>query len=258
MKVVVCQGENPKERTRKALEVLSPSISKSYVLIKPNLVEPMRPDTGAVTRPEVVEGIINFLGENYKIIIGESSSGYNTKKAFELAGYNELERDNVEIVDFDNRSYYKLNINGRAWKDVEVTDAVKDKYIISVASLKEHPFSVVTLCLKNMMGILKPEGSLPNKSYIHDGVSEEMWAERLCDLLEKIKPQLAVIDGTTGMYGNHLHGTLKKHNLTITSEDPVSADIVGAEILGDKYVPHISKALERKLGEKPEIERVNV
>lgn len=257
MRVIVCRGENPEERTRKALEVLSPCISKSYVLIKPNLVEPMLPSTGAVTRPEVVEGIINFLGENYKILIGESSAGYDTKKAFELADYKELERDNVELVDFDDRGYHKLNLDGKVWRDVEVTEVMKDKYLISTAVLKEHMYTV-TLCLKNMMGVLKPKGSYPNKSYIHSGVSEDTWAERLCDLLEKIKPDLAVIDGTTGMYGSHLYGKLKRHNLTIVSEDPVAADIVGADILGDKHVLHISKALERNLGEKPEIESINI
>jgi len=45
---------------------------------------------------------------------------------------------------------------------------------------------------------------------MHDGVSEETWAERLCDFLEKIKPDLAVIDGSTGMYSSHLHGQIKK------------------------------------------------
>ncbi len=257
MRVVVCKSENPMVRTKKALEILSPSITNKKILIKPNLVLPMRPDTGAVTRPEVIEGIINFLGENYKIIIGESSADYNTKEAFELADFSKLERDNVELVNFDNRGYFKLNLDGKAWKEAEVTEVVKEKYIISVAPLKEHPFGV-TLSLKNMMGIIKPKGKSPNKLYIHNGVSEEIWAERLCDLLKKVKPHLSVIDGTTGMYGSHLNGKLKKHNLTIVSEDPLAADIVGAEILGNKNVIYISKALERKIGEKPEIERFNV
>ncbi|KAA0003320.1 MAG: DUF362 domain-containing protein [Thermoplasmata archaeon] len=257
MRVIVCEGENIEERTRKALKTLSPSIPKKCILIKPNLVEPMKADTGAITRPEVVRGIINFLGKDYKIIIGESSAGYDTKKAFEIAGYMELRSENVEIVDFDDEGYYKLSLNGKAWDEVEITEVAKNKYLISAAVLKEHAYGV-TLSMKNMMGILKPKGGYPNKSYIHDGVSEEIWAERLCDLLEKIKPNLAVIDGTTGMYGSHLYGKLKKYNITIVSEDPVSADIVGAELLGNKNVLHISKALERKLGEEPEVERINV
>jgi uncharacterized protein (DUF362 family) len=258
MRVVVCKGGNPRERTIEALRVLSPSISKKYVLIKPNLVEPMQSVSGAVTRPEVVEGIVCFLGDDYEIIVGESSAGYNTKEAFDVTGYKVLEKDNVELVDFDDRGYYKLDLDGRGWKgEVEVTEVVKGRYIISAAVLKEHMYTV-TLSLKNMMGVIKPIGGYPNKSYIHDGVSEEVWAERLCDLLEKVKPDLAVIDGTTGMYGSHLYGELKRHDLTIVSEDPVSADIVGAEILGHKRVLHISKALERKLGEKPEVEKIRV
>jgi uncharacterized protein (DUF362 family) len=36
----------------------------------------------------------------------------------------------------------------------------KVDYIISVAVLKEHAFQV-TLCLKNMMGIIMPKGDYP-------------------------------------------------------------------------------------------------
>ena len=60
------------------------------------------------------------------------------------------------------------------------------------------------------------------------------------------------------MYGSHLHGKLKKYNLTIVSEDLLAADIVGAEILDNKHVLHLSKAFERKLGEKPEVERIDI
>jgi len=51
---------------------------------------------------------------------------------------------------------------------------------------------------------------------------------------------------------------LKKYNLTIVGEDPVSTDIVGAEMLSHKHVLHIAKALERKIGEKPEVEKIKI
>lgn len=257
MKVVVCKGGNIAERTRKALEVLSPTITHRDVLIKPNLVEPMQSSTGAVTRPEVVKGIIEYLGEDYNISIGESSAGYDTGRAFNRAGYGALEREKVKLIDFDDRGYIRLDLDGRSWKQVEVTEIVRNKYLISAAVLKEHMFGV-TLTLKNMMGILKPKGAYPNKSYIHRGVSEEIWAERLCDLLGKIKPDLAVIDGTTGMYGSHIHGTLKQHDLTIVSEDPVAADIAGSQILGQGNVLHLLKALARNIGEKPEVIELDI
>ncbi|HID25410.1 MAG TPA: DUF362 domain-containing protein [Thermoplasmata archaeon] len=53
------------ERTKKTLEILPPCVSKRNVLIKPNLVEPMSPTSGAVTRPEAAGGIIDYLGENH-------------------------------------------------------------------------------------------------------------------------------------------------------------------------------------------------
>ena len=68
----------------------------SKVAIKPNLVTPQPPGNGATTHPEVVEGIILYLKEFgvTNINIMESSAvGYNTKKAFNVAGYEPLQKN---------------------------------------------------------------------------------------------------------------------------------------------------------------------
>jgi uncharacterized protein (DUF362 family) len=61
-----------------------------------------------------------------------------------------------------------------------------------------------------MMGVLKPLGSYPVKAYMHQEEKMETWARRLCDLLRVAKPNLAVIDATTEMWGSHLYGETKK------------------------------------------------
>ncbi|MFQ6020512.1 MAG: DUF362 domain-containing protein [Candidatus Aenigmatarchaeota archaeon] len=255
MKVVICEGKDIIKRTENALKELSPSLPKvnSKILIKPNLVEPMKKDSGAVTRPELLEGIIKFLDDNkYKILIGESSAGYYTDKCFEKAGYRYLtENYNVELINFDDFEFVTIKLNGELWKNIEVTKFIlKTDYLISAVPLKEHAFEV-TLTLKNMMGILKPKGSYPNKSFMHKEDSYEIWTQRMCDILKKIKPNLGVIDGTTGMYGSHLYGKLKEFDITIVGEDPVAVDCVGAKILGYDKVFYIDKAIQMKIGNKP-------
>lgn len=254
-KVVICQGENIIKRTKRALEILKPKLPKigSKILIKPNLVEPKKKESGAITRPETIEGIIQyFSNQNYQIFIGESSAGWNTQQAFKLGGYLELEQKyKIKLIDFDKEKFVKIKLNSPFWDFVEISKiALETDYLISVAPLKQHVY-VVTLTSKNMMGVIKSQRKYPTKQYMHKESNREIWAERLCLLLKKIKPHLAIIDGTTAMYGSHLDGKLQKKNLTIIGEDPVAVDIVGAEILSCKKVFYLEKMIKKKIGNYP-------
>jgi uncharacterized protein (DUF362 family) len=80
-KVLVARGKDITKRTLAALEMLSPLLPRkgSKILIKPNLVEPRPKDSGAVTRPEVIEALIQFLGNrNYEIYVGEGAAILHT------------------------------------------------------------------------------------------------------------------------------------------------------------------------------------
>jgi uncharacterized protein (DUF362 family) len=104
-----------------------------------------------------------------------------------------------------------------------------------------------------MMGILEPRGYYPNKAYMHRlFIFKRSWAKKLCDLLTKFKPDLAVIDGTTAMYGDHLYGRLKIKNLTIIGDDALATDIFASKLLGHERVFYLEEALKRGIGERPE------
>jgi len=261
-KVIIAKGKDIVKRTLLALRELSPSLppKNSRILIKPNLVEPMPKNSGAVTRPEVIEGIIQFFGdENYEIIVGEGSAIWETEKCFERAGYYEvLSKYKVKLVNLNRDEFVKIKLDGKIWREVEISKLALESYLISVPVLKEHTFEV-TLSLKNLMGILKPGKKVPLKSYIHEEEDYKIWAERMCDLLSRTKPTLAVIDGTTGMFGSHLYGKLKRFDLTLASEDGLACDIVGAKILGHANVYYLKLALERNIGRYPsEVEEIKV
>ncbi len=253
--VVISKGEDIIERTINALLALNPALPPkgSRVMIKPNLVEPRSKDSGAITRPEIVEAIIMFLGDaNYQIYIGEGAATFDTPKCFAQAGYLDLEkRYRVRLVDLNQDEFVKIKCDGRYWTAFDVAKTAKDaQYIISAPVMKQHPFRV-TLSLKNMMGVLKPQKSYPVKSYIHKEDDDDIWADRLCDLISNVRPHLAVIDGTTGMFGSHLTGRLKRFDVTIASEDALACDMVGARLLGYSSVFYLEHALKRGLGQRP-------
>ncbi len=256
-KIVVVKGKDIVKRTEKALKKLKELPKGPKILIKPNLVEPMPKNSGAITRPEVVEGIIKYLKRigKFEIIIGECCAYTGrTRECFEKAGYFYLEKKyKVKIVCFDENDFISVKLNGEKWKEIKVSKfALEADYIISAAVLKEHEFKV-TLSLKNMMGILEPKGYYPNKSFMHKFYeTNKTWAKRLCDLLKKFKPDLAVIDGTTAMYGSHLYGKLKRMDLTIVGNDALATDIFASKLLGHEKVFYLEEALKRGIGEKPE------
>ncbi|MEM2955085.1 MAG: DUF362 domain-containing protein [Candidatus Nanoarchaeia archaeon] len=249
--VIIAEGKNIVRRTYLALKELNPTLPKTgdKILIKPNLVEPMSNNSGAITRKEFIEGIIQFFDDKrYEIIIGEGAAVFDTTKCFEKAGYYELgEKYNVRFLDLNKTKF--ISIKGKYW-NFEISDIVKECYLISAAVLKEHTFEV-TLSLKNLMGVLKPRENYPTKSYIHAENNEEIWARRLCDLVKVARPNLAIIDATTAMFGSHLFGKLKTLNLTLASEDALACDLVAANLIGHENVFYLDLAFKEKIGNKP-------
>jgi len=253
-KVVVCYGKDIIERTITALETLNPSLphKNTKIILKPNIVEPIAKDSGGVTRPEVIEGIIRFFGDqSYEIYLVEGAAIRDTMKCFKEAGYLYLEK-NYALKIRDLHALPFVKVEGKVWTEFEIAELFKEAYIISVPVLKQHPFHV-TLSLKNMMGILKPGQTYPTKAYMHEETDRNVWAERLLDLVSHVRPQLAVIDATTGMFGSHLHGRLKTFNATIVSEDALACDIAGAHFLGYKNVFYLDMALKRGVGSLPTV-----
>jgi uncharacterized protein (DUF362 family) len=253
-KVIICYGKDIIERTITALKILNPSLPQknTTIILKPNIVQPMHKKSGSITRPEVVEGIIRFFGDqSYEIFLVEGAAVRDTMKCFKEAGYLYLEKKfSLKIRDLHTLPFVKAG--GKVWKEFEIAELFKEAYIISVPVLKQHSFEV-TLSLKNMMGILKPRLTFPTKAYMHRGTDRTTWAERLLDLVSHARPQLAVIDATTGMFGSHLHGRLKTFNATIASEDALACDIAGAHFLGCKNVFYLDMAFKRGMGELPTV-----
>ena len=240
--IFICRDKDIIERTQKALEILNPKLPPkgSLILIKPNLVEPKHKTSGAITRPEVVEAIIQFLGDrNYQIIVGEGSAVPITEIAFWRGGYRYLARKyKIKLINLNRGPFVKIKTHQEIWPEFEVNKLAKEAdYLISVAPLKEHSFGV-TLTIKNLMGCLKPKG-IPNKSYMHPNNNLELWVKRMALLYQHLKPHLAVIDGTTAMYGSHINGRLEQKDLTIVGEDALTVDLAGAEILGQKKVSYL-------------------
>lgn len=213
------------------------------VLIKPNYLNASHPSTGITTDSRVIEGVIKFLKhqEVQEIIIGEGSGFSDTFEPYRVAGVDTVaDRWNVKLVDLNKDDYVEVHPpDPLSLKKVKVAKTALESTIISVPKLKLHRIAGVSLGIKNMMGAMKPKGSM------HTHLSSN-----IADLASIITPKISVIDGIIAGEGHESSGNPVEMNLIIAGTDPVAVDSVGAAVMmmPPEDVKHLSLAEKKGLG----------
>lgn len=247
-KAVLTHGKDSEAMVSKALDELGISPRQKKVVIKPNLIINRPPP---VTTPaDTVQAIIKyFVGGSKEIIIAEGSGWGETSDVFRALGYEEIARRyGAQLVDL-NQDRYEIRRSKQAMilHEIDFPLTLIDCYLISVASLKTHSLTRITLSLKNMFGATIGEGVAAGKKRRFHRLGLD---KSIIDLALYKKPNLAIIDGRQACLGGELSGVAKRFDLMIFSEDPVAADAVGAKILGYEpmSIPHLKLAQEKGLG----------
>ena len=258
-KVAVVKGQRGHEPVFRALDLIDYKSAVSdwkKVLIKVNFITVKTWDTGATTDPVVVEAIIKKLKDlPIEVYVVESDATMtDADKAFEVTGMKEMcERNGVECF---NLRYVKEKTemdvpNGEALRKITVPRIVTESAIISVAKLKTHTSTGVTLGMKNLFGLL------PDKfksKYHFKGINKV-----IVDINTVIRPALTVIDGFVGMEGlGPVGGKPVQMDLIVAGKDPVATDSTACRVMGiDPHeINHIRKAYEKGLGNIDDIEVV--
>jgi uncharacterized protein (DUF362 family) len=263
--VSVSSGENRADMVFRALQPFSKQIKKSIgnrrVVLKPNNVLIYVPL--ACTHVDTLEGILEFLKSINKIsnvIIAESSASGSTLEGFDNYGYYSLlSKYPVKLVDLDSEPFEIMHvIDERDFKPhpVKVSSTIldSDSYVVSVARMKTHNTVGVTLSLKNIVfgspikdaGFTlynedirfsekaresKP-GTVSYKRLLH-GSGFYAVNYNIAMLAQKLHPDLAIIDGHTGMEHNGpTLGTPIDHRVCVASQDWLAADRVGVDLMG--------------------------
>lgn len=246
--VAIIKGTHPSEMTEKALGLITAEKlieSDDAVLIKPNYVRAAHPSTGITTDSRVVESIITVirrLGVE-DIVVGEGGAG-DTESAFDVVGMRALtQKLNVKLVNLNRDSRIQVRIpQALALPQIGVSKtALKSTCIINVPTLKVHHKALVTLSLKNLMGLIIP------KSIMHSQINEKI--VDLASLFgEKVK--INVIDGLIGSEVDEVHGNPIKMNILIAGRDMVAVDTVATAVMGIEptKVKYLKLAEDRGLG----------
>ena len=221
------------------------------VVIKANLVAPMRPEACATTHPALVTALTKMLiAKGASVTVGDSPGGFFTTAAlnanYAITGMTLAEKAGAKL----NRStaYHKTEIAGAVMRELVYTDYLDDcDAIIDFAKLKSHGMVGMSAAVKNMYGVI-PGLIKPETHYLYPDVND--FADMLIDINEHFKPRLSLIDAVDGMEGNGpTAGTPRHIGAVIAAKTPYEADIVAARVIGldPKGVPTLAAAVRRGL-----------
>jgi len=203
------------------------------VLLKPNICIATR-KPGTITSPEVMIALADWVKRHGASPFITESPIVGLGEIFKSTSYSEL---GIETIDLRKVKPKKVKIpDARALHEIVICNVHYDK-LISVPVMKTHVQSLVTLSLKNMMGMV------PGKAK-HEMHNVGLHAA-IADLNRVVRPDISLMDATICMEGTGpTSGKAKSMGLIIASLDPVAADTVACRIMGinPKKVDHIVMA----------------
>ena len=258
--VSIVKYEKPLDSVRKAVDLsqgLDHLPANAKVFIKPNIVFWTKatnfPKYGVITTSRIVEDMVVLLKERGidDISIGEGTVLRDPKDmetqlhAFENLGYGELtKRYGVKHINIWQRPFEKVDLgDGVAVKFN--TDILNSDFVVDLPVMKTHSMTRVSLGIKNLKGMI----DIPSRKKCHNthpAKDLHFWVSRLAD---KMPPIFTLLDGIyTAERGPGIDGRMHRSNLLVASADILSADMVGAKILGFEpaAVPHLAHAANKR------------
>ena len=264
--VALIKGNDRAENIYKALKLIEnevfSGIQGKQVLIKPNFVQTSK--QLAATHVDAVRGILEFLRPHYKkeVLVGEATATREgTMAGYKNYGYEELvDKYKVKLIDLNLGSYdyrYTIGANNEPVR-IRICSPFLDPnlYIISTAIMKTHGFVSVTLSLKNvLLGAPVNDYKTSDKNNMHmgpHGEPNDILHFNMFHMAQHVYPDLAVIDGFTGMEGDGpSRGTPVDSRIAVVSVDPLAADVLGARLMGydSRKILYLSSMTDAGMGQ---------
>ncbi|MBN1881456.1 MAG: DUF362 domain-containing protein [Deltaproteobacteria bacterium] len=202
------------------------------VLLKPNLLSPKAPETGALTHPAVLEAAVRLVKEAGGVpLVGDSPAYSAPLSCLKKGGMLPvLEKYDVKFLPFETSTEIR-NPEG-AFKVFEVaTDILSVDKIINLPKMKTHGQMVMTLAVKNMFGTVV--GGRKTQWHLRVGDKPRQFARMIVDLHYLVNPSLSIMDAVTAMEGNGPgSGDPVDLGLLIAGRDASAVDTVACRIVG--------------------------
>jgi uncharacterized protein (DUF362 family)/ferredoxin len=255
LSIAKCASYEPRlveEAVKKAVGLLGGITNfikpKAKVLVKPNMLMAMEPESGIDTHPEVVRAAIKILKEiGCNIIVGDGPSVWgkqigNIDEVYRRSGMKQVcVEEGVELVKFDKRRW-RGKFPMTTWLD-------SCEHLLNIPKFKTHDLTTLTGAIKNLFGLV----SGTYKTELHKNYSKvEDFSRILVDIYQEAKPSLTIIDGIVAMEGDGpaSGGKVRELGLLFAGSDCVALDSIMALIMGLKPLDILStkEAAKRGLG----------
>ncbi len=251
--VSVVTSKDHRKAVRSAVEILGSMksfISKGdRVLLKPNISWDRRPEQAANSNPDVVNEVVKMCfeaGAGTVQVLDRTCN--NAKRCYDRSGVAAAARQAGADVSFVSESRFKETPipDGKALKSWPVyRDALKADKLINLPVLKHHSMAVLSMGVKNMMGLLGGDRGKIHRDF----------PEKIADINTILVPSLTILDATRVLFRNGPQGgsldDVRVLDTMLASTDIVAVDAVGTTSMGMKPedFPYLIRTSERGLGE---------
>jgi uncharacterized protein (DUF362 family) len=204
------------------------------VLLKPNFVE-AHPERPINTNPSVIAGVAHAclrLGAA-QVIVGEAS-GHRRDPWFSVLNpaLRSILDKKVKCVDLNHGDAVAVRNKGGLTGLPHfylARPVVEADVLINLPKMKTHHWVGVTLCLKNLFGILPGIYYGWPKNLLHYRGIERS----IVDLARTVKVHYSIIDGVVGMEGDGpIMGKAKPVGALVMSAFPLAADSAATRMMG--------------------------
>ncbi len=257
--VGVGHSSDPYRATITAIQASAqfPAVSGRTVVIKPNLAVNQPSQTGITTDPQVVKAVVDVALKAGAASIGIAEGSCVFPAPFGPCGYATVFASygpKVRLVDLTQVQVTQVNIaHGGVFRTIKLPQLLADPNIvfISAGKLKTHANAVVSLSMKNLVGMAPPSIYGVPGAYLRQDLHERGIDEAIIDFNLARPVHFAVIDGVWGMQGNGpTRGTAIEADLVFAGKNAMAVDRVALQAMGfsQASVPHLVYGAIYQLG----------
>ena len=217
----------PLERARQRLKAARKIVIKTNMAWPRDRIARYEGRRRELVDDDVMRAVLTYLSESTDALLVVTDTP-------ERGGLNYLpllEEYGVQYVDSDSPvSVYDVPGGGTMFSRYHLSECFSDAdAVVSVAKMKSHLYSGVTLCMKNLFGLCpRPPLGRP-RAYFHHLVRI---ACVFPDLARILQPCLNIIDGLVGQSGQEWGGEGRIGDVLIAGDHVIATDAVGTWLMG--------------------------
>lgn len=210
-------------------------VAGKSVLLKPNLVEPIREAPHVNTHPAVVRAVAEvFRGWGAREVFVAEGQGHcrDSDLVLEQSGLAPvLDEDRIEFVDLNCDEVFAVRnrLGFTRLRQLFLPAALRRAdLIVSLPKLKTHHWAGVTCSMKNLFGVMPGICYGWPKNVLHrEGIPRS-----ILDINGAVGPHLAIVDGIVGMEGDGpIMGTPRAAGVLILGANLTAVDATAARLM---------------------------